>query len=113
MRLCWTMLLVGLACQPAQAEQALDLGVIRPPARYDHMPTIPLVLFRPSPEKTAEICASWMPAGTTSVHGCAFITAMNECYIYIRSDIGLSHLFWYVYHHELAHCNGWPSDHPE
>lgn len=109
----WIALLLFLAAQPAAAERAYDLGVIRPPLRYNHMPTIPVVLFRPSPEKVAEICAQWIPAGHDIVRGCAFITALNTCHVFIRRDIGLSHLFWYSWHHELAHCNGWPADHPE
>lgn len=44
------------------------------------------------------------------VCACSMVEA-NTCRVYIRSDLSDRQKDWTVAH-ELAHCNGWPADHP-
>ena len=43
-------------------------------------------------------------------HGCADLGYL-DCIIYISADLPPP-MWTNIYEHELAHCHGWPSDHP-
>jgi hypothetical protein len=62
------------------------------------------------------MCASWCPGSKFAgfALGCAHLAA-QECKIVLAADsviIAAGHPPELVKRHEIAHCNGWPADHP-
>lgn len=86
------------------------MGTLLPPPQYDHPPTIPVIErvvqwdeLQPFCRKVAERDKFVMATGA-GAWGCAFLV-QGKCYVF-RLDMPD------VARHELAHCNGWPNDHP-
>lgn len=91
------IVLVGLLlATPASA----DPRWVTPPARYNHAFPGKVVVYA-----HAFPLAWWLCGGL--VYGCAFMVP-GQCTIHVwRPKYNLS-----LYQHELAHCNGWPYNHP-
>jgi hypothetical protein len=97
-----------------------------PSAKYDHPYTGELTIERIDSAEafgTPERCRTVEPLRL----GCAMTAGdLSRCRVYIASDSHLKTLYpsaevrklfginyETVLRHELAHCNGWPSDHPQ
>jgi hypothetical protein len=89
----------------------IDTPVIQPPAIYRTMPSRYPVSeeVRPFAEVNSR-CHEWLErwgnftmTGRT-VSGCQMV--VNNVCVIIRVDNDM------VREHEVAHCNGWPNDHP-
>jgi hypothetical protein len=86
------------------------MGALLPPSQYDHPPTIPVVERIVQWDELQKLCHTVIVRekfSTATGHGawgCAGIVG-GKCYVF-RLDMPD------VARHELAHCNGWPSDHP-
>jgi hypothetical protein len=77
-----------------------------------------VVIVAQSLDEMAELCYPHPRAG--KLLGCSFhffhsVTSKPRCYVYIAPEFWLAHngvTVEQVRRHELAHCNGWPGDHP-
>lgn len=79
-----------------------------PPAIYDHPPTIPVIERIMGWDEVSAFCSKaahriLMP--WEHISGCSGIASDGKCYVFRLDDR-------FVRRHELAHCNGWPKDHP-
>ena len=89
--------------------------VLAPPPRYDHPyrdgPVIEKLLTL---EETRKLCTA---IGVGQVDGCAaFITLLDgskSCLVVLPSGDAPDPDVDHYRRHEIAHCNGWPADHPE
>jgi hypothetical protein len=85
---------------------------ILPPLAYDFPYTGKLTVRRVDPDQMR--ARRPLPKPGRATIGCAHI-AKGECEVIIADNTTLEFLgFNYdiVLRHELAHCNGWPGDHP-
>jgi len=77
---------------------------LEPPARYDH----------PYPGRVVEQRLSRLQIITTC-HGpaesCSWVSN-GVCYIALPAGEQDTRLIAYIRQHEIGHCNGWPSHHP-
>ncbi len=83
------------------------MGILLPPTQYDHPPSIPVIERVLPANEAAVICRTnerLNMTATWAAAGCA-IVKNGICYV-VRVDMPD------VARHELAHCNGWPSNHP-
>ena len=84
------------------------MPMLLPPSQYDHPPQIPVIEKVLPWNELQRLCrASERPIynGTGyGLWGCATVKG-GKCYV-ARLDVPG------VKRHELAHCNGWPKDHP-
>lgn len=92
--------------------QFCQAAILLPPAQYDHEPAIPVIEQTLSWEDVQRVCRAQerfaelkrpLSAGSGML-GCSLVKD-GKCYIVYTGAIG-------VLRHELAHCNGWPKDHP-
>jgi hypothetical protein len=95
------------------AKMARYVAELEPPAQYDH-PYDGLVGERVIPvAETRVICdslgASQASADAPGGVACAWVSD-NTCFIILPDD-ELAPVDTYR-RHEIAHCNGWPADHP-
>jgi hypothetical protein len=85
---------------------------LAPPPEYDHGFVGVVTVTRVSDRgKMEEICRK------PRAIGCASHYTAGGCHIYVLDDETLSRLvvpipYLLIYRHEIAHCNGWPADHP-
>jgi hypothetical protein len=92
--------------QPSQPSQPLHL----PPVEYDYPYKGKLTIERVTPEQLRARCT----AATVISLGCAFPSAYS-CLILLVDDASIRARGWtreLMLRHEIAHCNGWPDDHP-
>jgi hypothetical protein len=81
---------------------------LEPPARYDH-PYNGQVVERVVP--AAEVPSLCMPMGADLFGAaCSLLQSNGTCYIVLPSD-GRAPVATFR-RHEIAHCNGWPANHP-
>jgi hypothetical protein len=80
---------------------------LEPPARYDH-PYAGPVVERVVPE--AEVRSLCMTMGADPIGTACSWQSKGTCYIVLPSD-GRAPVSAFR-RHEIAHCNGWPADHP-
>jgi len=85
---------------------------LQPPPQYDVLPPIPVVEQILSQEQVHKLCLHRYPTAQLgpgeSIRGCAqflVTTGTKTCLVYRVNDER-------VRRHELAHCAGWPADHP-
>jgi hypothetical protein len=90
---------------------AVDVPSLTPPAIYRNVqPAVPVVdevvSFAEADRRCRELMAARDPKSVVGMyfHGCA-LSYRDKCWI-IRIDVERVRL------HELAHCAGWPPDHP-
>jgi len=96
-----------------QCKKARYVAELEPPSQYDH-PYEGLVGERLMPvAETRVICdslgASHSSADAPGGVACAWVSD-NTCFIILPDD-ELAPVDTYR-RHEVAHCNGWPADHP-
>ena len=77
-----------------------EYGVEMPPAKYDHEPSVPVVLSFMSSFKIHKTC------GNDVALACAYSYA-NFCAIHLPNDASSQALLDDLLIHEKAHCNGW------
>jgi hypothetical protein len=79
---------------------------VPPPASYDHAPltTAPYVV-----RDIDKHCAAFASDGRKAVACSGIVGAI--CFIFIEPGLA-GRDYELVYRHEIAHCNGWPADHP-
>jgi len=93
-------ILIAMMCSKAFAQM--------PPARYDHKFPGNLTVLRLDRVETVKRCGS-TPSLFRIVFGCALVMTKTRCVVVV-SDAS-----WHpevTLRHEIAHCNGWPRDHP-
>jgi hypothetical protein len=81
---------------------------IEPPARYDH-PYAGPVVERVVPE--VEVHSLCMSMGSDAIGTACSWRSKGTCYIVLPSDARAPVATFR--RHEIAHCNGWPADHPQ
>lgn len=75
-----------------------------PPARFDHAFRGPVQVFWLSPAAMQRVCHTWT--------ACTFSTHPKVCRIYVNAGSRGQWVGDAYIRHEVAHCNGWPRDHP-
>ena len=84
-----------------------------PPARYDHPFTAQLSIRTVATLSEAnELCKQWGPRKVA----CSSGVLNSHCHIIIAQDSALRAIGFTrkaSLRHEIAHCNGWGSDHPK
>ena len=85
----------------------MQLMVLEPPPRYVH-PYHGPVIERVLPLAAARHACARMG---TIADACSWVLR-GKCYIVIPRNGPVRYLKAY-HRHELAHCNGWPADHPD
>lgn len=85
---------------------------IVPPPQYDHPPQVPVIEHVLKFGELARYCDPPPPGLAT--YGCAH-PRKDKCDIFLlepRFYLAGKAQFDATRRHELAHCNGWPADHP-
>src|SRR5262249_35699836 len=96
------------SCGISAAHHVRYLAELEPPARYDH-PYDGSVDERV--ESAVEVTTLCMSMGASPfAAACSLVDEDGTCHIILPND-GQAPVSIY-YHHEIAHCNGWPPDHP-
>jgi hypothetical protein len=112
----------------------MPIDVIPPPERFDHDydgPVIEMVIPWDRITKMCDLMSNAgkivLPSGATTMSGCSRVylgggnpPVSGGCLIIIPAE-GSIHPKGpvtvkdqeKVFHHERAHCNGWPADHPK
>jgi len=86
------------------------MAMLLPPAQYDHPPQIPVIEYVLPWNELQKVCHAqerpgvWTNYTGAGLWGCSIVKD-GKCYV-ARLDVPD------VRRHELAHCNGWPKDHP-
>jgi len=88
--------------------------ILLPPPQYDHVFMGQLTIkMLTSTEEMSRVCNKPPDTGTI---GCSVHPYSRErCTIYLMEDSYLKQRGWNtgdLLRHEIAHCNGWPGDHP-
>src|SRR5262249_25631909 len=111
------LLLTGIAALSVLSAPAAHarMQTSMPPAEYDKPYTGELIIRRLTTEQDVrDACPKAFKASQTRFSGCT-VRKETRCEFYIASDRALKALgmsYALVLRHELAHCNGWPWDHP-
>jgi hypothetical protein len=94
-----------------------------PPPQYDHKPEIPVIEHVLSAAEVNKLCISMGVLGPDAARssgflGCAHKTLRPMPFIGNLTTQEVVCEIWIVDNaivrrHELAHCNGWPPDHPD
>jgi len=102
------------------------MGTLLPPPQYDHPPAIPVIERILSYKQLWDVCdrtngpLDAIPVGSGGpgvLYGCSTIWqviatgVLVKCEIYLLSNLP-DDVHERNRRHELAHCNGWPKDHP-
>ncbi len=96
-----------LIASPVFAGAPLD-----PPARFDHEFSGNLTIYRVNRANVQAECSDGgRLAVRKDVAGCA-ISEGNDCTIYLAMKTRRAPIEA-ILRHEIAHCNGWPANHPE
>jgi hypothetical protein len=96
----YTILAALLLSTPATAQ------ILEPPQRYVHPFHGRLITLYKSPAEMPRFCPQYGIACTTGQHH-------GTCTIILSNTIPSSPYFAYYLRHEIAHCNGWPANHPQ
>ena len=113
-------LLTCLIASHATAVEYDQWGIMRPPERYLRMPMYKVPKITLVPQETLQVvCQPEMKRGSPVpfepmiYHGCA-INYRTYCDILIDETIADDPVRMHsLLDHELAHCKGWPGDHPD
>lgn len=92
---------------PVREDPAHYAARLEPPAKYDH-PYNGQIVERVVPE--VEVRSLCMSMGLDLVTVACSWRSNNTCYIVLPND-GQAPVETFR-RHEIAHCNGWPADHP-
>jgi len=106
-----------LATGTAQAGKFSTFLTSKPPAEYDKPYMGELMIRRMATEQDMRNAFPKAPFKTNAQSHAPAISFHNEtrCEVFIVSDRTLKALgmnYALTLRHELAHCNGWPADHP-
>jgi len=86
------------------------MPMLMPPVQYDHPPKIPVIERVVPWNELQRLCRAGIEAEKVrtatgyGVWGCSVVKD-GKCYVARIDNPG-------VRRHEVAHCNGWPRDHP-
>lgn len=81
------------------------LMLLEPPPQYDHPYRGPVIEQRVSQFELFMLCHGSAPA-------CSWVTKQHVCHIAIPFTERDPRAIALIRQHEMAHCNGWPGDHP-
>src|SRR6266436_5192659 len=89
------------------------MPMLMPPAQYDHPPKIPVIEHVLTSDRVDRACQANHALGPDGraappgyrFYGCSHVTA-KSCEVWRIDDAT-------VRRHEIAHCAGWPADHPD
>jgi len=102
------LVLLPLTSCVSAAYHVRYLAELEPPARYNHPYDGPVDERVMS---AAEVPALCMSMGTSPfAAACSLVGDDGTCHIILPND-GQAPVSTYR-RHEIAHCNGWPADHP-
>ena len=101
---------IGLFIKDIREEDPAHYAArLEPPARYDH-PYKGHVVERVVP--AAEVPSLCVPMGADLFGAaCSLLQSNGTCYVVLPNDkegVPVAHFR----RHEIAHCNGWPANHP-
>lgn len=109
-------LFLGILLIVLAASNAANAGINdpewNPPARFDHPYKGTLIIHRMPQSAVVEACANLMGIRSLQRHGCSAFPKNNRCEIWIVDKAYMGATPEAVLRHEIGHCNGWPSDHP-
>jgi hypothetical protein len=83
------------------------LAELEPPEQYDHPYDGPVDESVMPVSEVRALCAS---IGAAFGVACAWVTEDDVCHIVLPNDYQAPVALYR--RHEIAHCNGWPADHP-
>ncbi len=107
--------LVLLVAAPAEGAAVKDQRgkyweVTQPPPRWFNEPLLgEVVIFYKTQEYVTGMCSGIV--GKFEDFGCAAIYPGWQCQIYLSEELP-DETIAAIQRHELAHCHGWPADHP-
>jgi hypothetical protein len=101
------LILLPLTSCVSSAYHVRYLAELEPPARYNHPYDGPVDERVMS---AAEVPALCMSMGTSPFAAACSVVGDGTCHIILPND-GQAPISTYR-RHEIAHCNGWPPDHP-
>jgi hypothetical protein len=79
---------------------------LMPPAQYDHAPSVTVIEHVLPAAEVDRLCHTRKGAPAGLLTGCSVRNGNDgKCYIVHIGDKDIRR-------HEIAHCNGWPHDHP-
>jgi hypothetical protein len=82
-----------------------------PPARFDHAFGGKLILYRLPQKEVVRVCQN-MPGAGMLQHGCSELKG-DTCTVITINKTFMGATPAAVLRHEIGHCNGWPSNHPD
>ena len=88
--------------------------VLAPPAEYDRPFRGDLIVIRISMQHIKEMCPPFQP-GVPPVACATHDNPATWCRVVLAHDDEFQAVGWRsdpILRHEIAHCNGWPADHP-
>jgi hypothetical protein len=102
------LILVATASGSARGGTPLE-----PPARYDHPFAGSLTIVKFDKRSVSRECSKAFDGRKVrpDAAGCAILISDTECVIYLATRTKRAPLAD-ILRHEIAHCNGWPGDHP-
>jgi hypothetical protein len=84
-----------------------------PPARFDHPYSGKLIIHRLPQPQIVDVCEKLLGKRSMIQHGCSTKPQNGRCEIWIVDKTYMRATPRAVLRHEVGHCNGWPSDHPD
>jgi hypothetical protein len=84
-------------------------AIVPPPHWEDRPPLGPIVINKLRGDVLESVCSNFM--GFEEGMGCMVWSEGESCHVYVNRDMpeltrGI------ITYHEVAHCHGWPADHP-
>jgi hypothetical protein len=101
------VLLTLTSCGVSAAYHVRYLAELEPPEQYDHPYDGPVDESVMPVSEVRALCAS---IGAAFGVACAWVTEDDVCHIVLPNDYQAPVALYR--RHEIAHCNGWPADHP-
>lgn len=83
-----------------------------PPAKYDHPYKGKLRVYYLPPKQVVTVCKKLIKSATLEQRGCA-VHDDKSCTVIVVDKPYKGATPKAVLRHELGHCQGWPSHHPE
>jgi hypothetical protein len=101
-------------CEQISQNKFDEFNVALPPGRYIEAPAMTVSLRFVGEAEFSSSCARYAAMSDDPLSACAVVEANKTCSVYFKDTalIGVDS-FHALLVHELAHCNGWTSDHPD
>jgi hypothetical protein len=105
----WSFPSFGAGAEKFTDKDGTDWYLQAPAAKWFSMPAPPVTVEYLSRSQTFKFCQ--FVVGKAGEVGCATVYP-HQCSVWIAEDLPKPFRDA-VERHELAHCHGWPADHPE